>query len=102
MPSRISHQNIAFLTMFSGQSIAELQDGELTVKPIVSAAIAAAATNLPDLIEPASNPHHRQFFHSIALGSLVASVGIKLYQWQPEEDWEKVFGKCFYLDVVVI
>jgi hypothetical protein len=26
----------------------------------------------------------------LSFGGLVASAGIKLYQWQPEEDWEKV------------
>lgn len=35
---------------------------------------------LPDLIEPATNPNHRQFFHSVAL-ILVAILGKeKLYE----------------------
>lgn len=90
MPSKNTHQNIAALAMFSSQLVTEVNGGNLTVKPFVNAALAAMATNLPDLIEPATNPHHRQFFHSMLFGSLVASAGVKLYQWQPEEEWENI------------
>lgn len=90
MPNGSTHRLIAALAI-GGTSLAnEVAQGEVTGRPLVNASIASLLTNLPDLIEPASNPHHRQFFHSLAFGSLVASAGIKLYQWQPEEDLEKV------------
>jgi membrane-bound metal-dependent hydrolase YbcI (DUF457 family) len=38
----------------------------------VCVAAAGAAALLPDIIEPADSPHHRQFFHSIAAAGLVA------------------------------
>lgn len=31
-----------------------------------------AAASLPDLLEPAYSPHHRQFFHSLTAAALVA------------------------------
>ena len=90
MPSKNTHQNIAALAMLSSQLVADVNGGNLTAKPFVNAAIAAIATNLPDLIEPAINPHHRQFFHSALFGGLVTAAGVKLYQWQPEDEWEDV------------
>jgi len=32
----------------------------------------------PDLLEPASDPNHRQFFHSVAMLAVLAVGGIKL------------------------
>jgi hypothetical protein len=45
---------------------------------------------LPDLLEPATNPHHRQFFHTWAFAALVACGMYRLYQWEPETAAEKV------------
>jgi membrane-bound metal-dependent hydrolase YbcI (DUF457 family) len=90
MPNGNAHRLIAALAVGGTCFVNESHEEEITGKPFVNASIAALATNLPDLIEPASNPHHRQFFHSIAFGSIVAAAGFKLYQWQPEEEWEKI------------
>lgn len=99
MPSRIQHQSIAFLAMLSGHSFAEIQEGELTAKPLMSAAIAAFAANLPDLIEPATSSHHRQIFHSALFGGLIASAGVQLYQWQPEEEGDKLLRHVLLVGV---
>lgn len=37
----------------------------------MSGVIGAGIGLVPDLLEPAVNPHHRQFFHSVAFGLLV-------------------------------
>lgn len=39
---------------------------------------------LPDLIEPATNPNHRQFFHSFAVAFALAYGLYKLHRWEPE------------------
>ena len=90
MPNGNTHRLIAALAIGGVSLVKESHEGDVTEKSLVNAAIAALSTNLPDMIEPAKNPHHRQFFHSIAFGSLVAVAGVKLYHWKPEEDWEKV------------
>lgn len=90
MPCKIQHQSIAFMSILSVHSLVEIQEENLTVKPVLSASVAAFAANLPDLIEPATSSHHRQFFHSALFGCLIASAGVKVYQWQPEEEWEKL------------
>ena len=45
---------------------------------------------LPDWIEPATNPHHRQFFHSL-LASVALGYGLyKLYQWEPKTQTQEL------------
>lgn len=39
---------------------------------------------LPDLIEPATSPHHRQFFHSVVFALLIGYGVYKAYKWEPE------------------
>ena len=91
MPNGNAHRLIAALAVGGICVVNESHEEKITGKLFVNALLAALTTNLPDLIEPASNPHHRQFFHSVVFGSVVASSALKLYQWQTEEDWEKVF-----------
>lgn len=51
--------------------------------PVFAAVVAAIASGLPDLLEPATTPHHRQFCHSAAFAGLVTSGMKKLYEWMP-------------------
>lgn len=65
--------------------------------PIIAGSIGAYLGRLPDMIEPAlNNPHHRQFFHSIAILSLVAGGMYKVCQWKQKRS-RKICTK-FYLD----
>lgn len=41
---------------------------------LVCSATAALAATLPDVLEPATSPDHRGFFHSFAMAGLVAYV----------------------------
>lgn len=49
----------------------EAQGGKHTLAPIGGSVLAAICTNLPDILEPATNPHHRQFFHSFAFAVVI-------------------------------
>lgn len=68
----------------------ETQNEERTVKPIAGAALASVFTQLPDLLEPAVHPNHRQFFHSIAFSCMVSFFAYQLYRWEPDDNFEKV------------
>lgn len=55
---------------------------------------------MPDLLEPATNPNHRQFFHCVAVLLLLA-YGIKLLMdWKPKDDWQKL-GKILLMAAAV-
>lgn len=67
----------------------EAKVGPPTFKPFVGGAVAAFFTNLPDVLEPATSPNHRAFFHSLAFAGLLATGLHKLNQWQPETESDK-------------
>lgn len=66
----------------------EQKQGQATAGPLVSSGLAALLTKLPDLLEPATSPNHRQFFHSLALASMLGMVLHKLHVWTPAEEDE--------------
>lgn len=81
-----------------------LADGEqkgetATVQPLVGGIAAAMLTKLPDLLEPATTPNHRQFFHSVAFASLLGVGLYKLHQWQPEEAADKFWKALGLLSI---
>jgi len=57
--------------------------------PGFAALVAALASGLPDVLEPAISPHHRQFCHSAAFAALVTSGMKKLYDWVPTTPGEE-------------
>ncbi len=89
-----AHQWAAALTAGFVLHANERTRGQVTAWPIAGAGLAAAATNLPDILEPAVNPHHRQFFHSLAFGGLLIAGGKALYDWQPETDEGRFWRKA--------
>lgn len=64
--------------------------GQPTSKPFLCGAAAAVFTNLPDVLEPATSPNHRQFFHSLAFAALLGAGLYKLYEWEPRTDGERL------------
>lgn len=80
-----AHQLGAGLAAFFIHSHREAQNGESTLKPLVSGIAAAGLGKLPDHLEPAIHPNHRQFFHSVVMAGMVGYGMYKAYKWQPEE-----------------
>ncbi len=72
----------------------EAQEGKQTLAPVGGSVLAAICTNLPDILEPAIHPHHRQFFHSVALATLIGGGMYKLGQWETKTEMEKVLKFC--------
>lgn len=71
----------------------EQKSGQATAEPLISGAAAAVLTKLPDLLEPATSPNHRQFFHSIAFASLLGLGVYKLHKWEPQESGDRLWKK---------
>lgn len=88
MPNGNNHRLFAALTIGDISLSQNTENEDALKEALINSSVAVLATNLPDLLEPATNPHHRQFFHCVAFGGLVASAGYMLYEWNPEERWE--------------
>lgn len=72
----------------------EKQEGKSTHAPLTGSVVAAICTNIPDILEPAVNPHHRQFFHSLAFAGMVGYGMYKTYEWNPETEFDKFTRFC--------
>lgn len=94
MPNCLQHRIGAAVAIGGVLATIENQKNEFTHAPITGTVVAAACTNLPDWLEPATHPHHRQFFHSLAFGGMVCYGVYKAYQWQPETDFDKFIRLC--------
>lgn len=55
------------------------------VNPLLAPIASTVFSRLPDWIEPATNPHHRQFFHSISFLVMLGYGLKKAYDWKPED-----------------
>lgn len=62
----------------------ERQGGIQTAQPLLAGTAAAFLTKLPDILEPATSPNHRQFFHSVAFAGLIGFAFHKLGKWRSE------------------
>jgi membrane-bound metal-dependent hydrolase YbcI (DUF457 family) len=79
-----AHAAISGVSAFA--IVAILKDGHPEARlphPAFAAVVAALASGLPDLFEPANSPHHRQLCHSVAFASVMASAMKSLYAWMP-------------------
>lgn len=56
------------------------------VNPALVIGVSAVFSKLPDWLEPATNPHHRQFFHSIYFMAGLCCGLKKTYDWKPEDN----------------
>jgi len=65
-------------------------DDRTIEKTATASVLAYSLGTLPDLLEPATNPNHRQFFHSLAFLGLVGTGMYKLYQWETEDEMDKL------------
>jgi len=91
MSSGPTHRMAAGVTTFAVTStFAKISDVRDLPNPFVAGALASVFTNLPDLIEPATNPNHRQFFHSVAFAGAI-SYGLKCaYDWEPDSNQKRM------------
>lgn len=66
--------------------------------PVFAGIVAALAAKLPDFLEPATHPNHRQFCHSAAFGAALIAGMKKLYDWMPATPGE-VFMRAVLLSI---
>jgi len=86
MPNAVAHQLAAAVAVGSGLAMDEAAHGEKSPRPVVGTLVAVAAGTLPDVLEPAVNPHHRRFFHSVALLAVIGAGVYQAYKWEPRSN----------------
>lgn len=103
-----THLVAAAATGMSFVALEHATDAKSKSNPALAIALASLGGKLPDILEPAVHPHHRKFFHSIAV---LASIGWgvkKAYQWDVGTPLEKlarlaiIFGGVGYLSHLVL
>lgn len=57
-------------------------------EPLSGALLCSVCARLPDLVEPALHPNHRQFFHSVAFLALLGTGLYQAYKWETETPWQ--------------
>lgn len=75
-----------------GFAISTLKDSSgrnAATAPIAAAALGSLFGALPDLLEPAIHPHHRQFCHGWATFAVIGYGVRRAYLWQPDTDSER-------------
>lgn len=88
--------------------LVDRNDGSAIINPVASAAAGSFFAALPDIIEPATNPHHRQFFHSLVVFSVIGIGVKKVYNWKPSRAHHKtlraisLIAGCAYLSHLVL
>ena len=88
MANRNSHRIFTAITVGGALMCRDGFDNEKSVKPLVGATLGSLIATLPDLLEPATNPHHRQFFHRVTFAAIVGGLAWKIKEWQPVDDVE--------------
>lgn len=97
MPNALAHNAGAAILVGGFLLARENQEGEFSHSPFSGSLIAALCTNIPDILEPAVHPHHRQFFHSVVFAGMVGYGMHKTYGWNPETDFDKFMRFCLLM-----
>lgn len=87
MPNAVTHRFGAAITLAIAAAH-EDQNGVQTSRPLAAACVGAALGTLPDVLEPALHPNHRDFFHSLACAGLIGLVFHRLYRWETKTEGE--------------
>ncbi len=89
MACAFAHRVVAGTVIGVAIAHQESQTRESTAWPLVGSGLGALLGTLPDMIEPANHPNHRQFFHSLTFAVALGYLGYRLYKWKPEESWQE-------------
>ena len=71
----------------------ERKKARTTIAPLAGGVAASFLTKLPDLLEPATSPNHRQFFHSLAFAGLLVVGFVRLRDWETKDSTEEFLKK---------
>ncbi|MGA7801622.1 MAG: metal-dependent hydrolase [Gammaproteobacteria bacterium] len=90
MANGAAHRTVAALGVGAALAHAESKRGESTAKPLIGAGIAGLCGTLPDVLEPALHPNHRQFFHSVPVLGGIGYLLDALNKRKPEDSFDEL------------
>lgn len=91
MANAATHRSDAALILGIASALEEYgRTKRISGRIIAVAGGGALCGTLPDLVEPATNPNHRRFFHSIAFAVTLAIALREIYIWDVKTDGEKL------------
>ena len=109
MSCRDDHAIGAFVVVAMGHAVLQARrPGRLGGDPLLSGLMGALLGSLPDVLEPAHHPHHRQFFHSATFAAAVAYALKRLDGWETVEPTGQILralamiGSAAYLSHLVM
>lgn len=80
MPNAATHRSGAALILGIASALEEYgRTNQISGRTIAVCGGGALCGTLPDLVEPAINPNHRRFFHSVAFAVILALVLREIY-----------------------
>lgn len=90
MPNAAAHKLGAGLAVCAATALLDDPENSSLEKPILAGSFAYHLGTLPDIIEPATSPHHRQFFHSCTCFGLIGFGMYRTYKWETENEWQSL------------
>jgi inner membrane protein len=84
-----AHRLVAGVSIGLFMANEEEKTGKQSFRPVVGGLAGAAFTCLPDVLEPATSPNHRQFFHSLLFAGVLVGGLVKLHKWEAESSSDK-------------
>ncbi len=87
MANRDSHEAIGGIVGLVIAIADQRSNNSLTYNPSAAVVTGIIFGSLPDVLEPSlNNPHHRQFFHSLAVMGAVGYGVMRAYKSQPDSE----------------
>lgn len=91
MACAAEHAAFNFVAVAVGTATLQQRQGRpVNGSTLAMATAASLFPSLPDVLEPAVHPNHRQFFHSVAFGAVVAYGMRRAYHWETQHPIEQL------------
>lgn len=79
----VAHKTVTGISIATFLAIQDQREGRASARPLAGGAAAALLACLPDLMQPATHPNHRQFFHSLVFAGVLVTGFMKLREYKP-------------------
>lgn len=97
MPNGNVHRVVGTISVVGACIVDHENHDHPIVNPLTALMAGPVLSRLPDILEPAFHPNHRQFFHSWTMLALTTVSTKVVYDWVPETDMQRFVRKALLL-----